>query len=78
MQNVKILENQDSVIVPVQRWKRMQNEIKSLRKRLKKAELMIDIKNTLTGLKRNLNDPNYNPGKEIEADEFLDELRNDK
>ena len=78
MQNVKILENQDSVIVPVQRWKRMQNEIKSLRKRLKKAELMIDIKNTLTGLKRDLNDPNYSPGKEIEADDFLDELRNDK
>lgn len=78
MQNVKILENQDSVIVPVQQWKRMQNEIKSLRKRLKKAELMIDIKNTLTGLKRDLNDPNYNRGKEIEADDFLDELRNDK
>lgn len=78
MENIKILENQDAVVVPLERWKRMQNEIKSLKKRLKKAELMVDIKQTLINLKRDLQGPNYNPNKEIEADDFLAELRNAK
>ncbi len=78
MENVKTLKKQDTVVVPAERWKRMQNEIKSLKKRLKKAELMVDIKTTLTELKRDLKDPNYDPGNEVEADEFLAELRNGK
>ena len=78
MQNVKIVGNQETVVIPAARLKRMQNEIKSLKKRLKKAELLVDIKHTLTDLKRNLKDPNYDSTKEIEADEFLAELRNGK
>lgn len=78
MQNVKTLKNQETVIIPTERLKRMQNEIKSLKKHLAKAELMVDIKQTLTGLKRNLNDPDYDSSNEIEADDFLGELRNGK
>jgi rRNA processing protein Krr1/Pno1 len=78
MENVKTLKNQDTVAVPVERLKRMQNEIKSLKKRLKKAELMVNIKQTLTELKRNLKDPNYDASNEVEADDFLAELRNGK
>ena len=78
MENIKVSKNQDTVVVPLQRWNRMQSEIKSLKKRVRKAELLVDIKQTLTELKRNLKDPNYDPGNEVEADDFLRDLRDGK
>jgi hypothetical protein len=38
MENIKVLKNQDTVVVPIQRWNRMQNEIKSLKKRVNEIE----------------------------------------
>jgi hypothetical protein len=76
MQNVQMSENKEAVIVPIKRWKKMKGEIASLKKRLKKAETLNDFRKSLTNLKHDLQDENYNVEKEVSADDFLAEMRN--
>ena len=71
-------ENKEAVIVPIKRWEKMKGEIANLKKRLKKAQMLNEFKKSLTNLKHDLQDENYNVEKEVSADGFLAEMRNAK
>lgn len=71
-------ENKEAVIVPIKRWEKMKGEIVSLKKRLKKAEILNDFRKSLTNLKHDLKNENYDVEKEVSIDNFLAEMRNPK
>lgn len=78
MQNIEYLENQNAVLVPLEQWEELQNELSRLKKRLKKAEVLIDFKNSLAELQNDLQSENYDANRELTADEFIAELENEQ
>lgn len=76
MQNIEYLKDQNAVLVPLEQWEKLQSELVKLKKRVKKAEILNNFKSSLTNLKKDLQDKNYDPQTEISADEFLAELNN--
>ncbi|MCW5959964.1 MAG: hypothetical protein KIS76_07360 [Pyrinomonadaceae bacterium] len=76
MQNIEYLKDQNAVLVPVEQWEKLQNELATLKKRVKKADVLIDFKSSLTNLKKDLQNENYDSQTEISADDFLAELKN--
>ena len=78
MENIQLIEGKNAVLVPIKKWERVQNELIQLRKRVNKAKVLSEIRNSLRDLEKDLRDPNYNPANEMSADEFLAELRNDQ
>jgi hypothetical protein len=77
MQNIQYLKDQDAVIVPIQYWKKLQNELLRLKKRVNKADILTDFKKSLTKLKKDLQNENYGANREISADDFLAQLKED-
>lgn len=65
MQNIEYLKDQNAVLVPLEQWEKLQNELAKLKKRVKKAEILTDLKNSLVKLKTDLRDENYNAKKEV-------------
>ncbi len=78
MENIQYLKDQEAVLVPIQQWEKLQNELVRLKKRVKKAEVLAEFKNSLTTLKKDLHDEKYDANRELSADEFLTQLRNEQ
>ena len=76
MQDIQYIKEKDAVLVPIERWEKLQNELARLKKRVKKAEILNSFKSSLTNLKKDLQDENYDSQTEISADDFLAELNN--
>lgn len=76
MQNIEYLKDQNAVLVPIEQWEKLQNELERLKKRVRKADILSDFKSSLTNLKKDLQDENYDPQTETSADNFLAELEN--
>jgi len=75
MQNIQYLKDQNAVLVPIQRWEKLQNELIKLKKRVKKAEILTEFKNSLSELKTDLHNENYDANAELSADEFLAQFK---
>ncbi len=78
MQNIQYLKDQDAVIVPIEQWKKLQNELARLKKRVNKADILTDFKKSLTDLKKDLQNENYDANCEISADDFLARLKDEQ
>ena len=78
MQNIQYLKDQNAVLVPLQQWEKLQNELAKLKKRVKKAEILTDLKTSLVELETDLRDKNYDANREVSADEFLARLKNEQ
>ncbi len=78
MQNIEYLKEQNAVLVPLQQWKKLQDELAKLKKRVKKSEVLTDLKKSLAELETDLRDENYNADKELSADNFLAQLKNEQ
>jgi conjugal transfer/entry exclusion protein len=78
MQNIEYLKDQNAVLVPVEQWEKLQNELIKLKKRLRKAEVLTDFKKSLSELKSNLRDEKYDANSETSADDFLARLKDEQ
>ena len=78
MQNIEYLKDQNAVLVPVEQWEKLQNELARLKKRLNKAHVLTDFKKSLSNLKTDLRDENYDAGNELSADEFITKLKDEQ
>ncbi len=78
MQNIQYLKDQDAVIVPIEQWEKLQNELVRLKKRVSKADILTDFKKSLTDLKKDLQNENYDAECEISADDFLAQLKDEQ
>ena len=54
MPNVEYLKDRNAVVVPVEQWEKLQNELVRLKKRVNKADVLTDFKKSLTELKSDL------------------------
>ncbi len=75
MQDIQYIKDKNAVLVPIERWEKLQNELVRLKKRVQKAEILNELKTSLTALKKDLRDENYDSEAEMSADDFLAELR---
>ena len=78
MQNIQYLKDQNAVLVPIQQWEKLQNELVKLKKRVKKAEILTEFKNSLSELKTDLRDKDYDANAELSADDFLTQLKDEQ
>ena len=78
MQNIEYLKDRNAVLVPVEQWEKLQSELVRLKKRVKKAKVLTDFKNSLSNLKTDLRDKKYDASSELSADEFIAELENEQ
>lgn len=78
MQNIQYLKDQDAVLVPIQQWEKLQNELVRLKKRVNKAKILTEFKNSLTELKKDLQNEKYDANDEISADDFLAQLKDEQ
>jgi hypothetical protein len=77
MQNIEYLKDQNAVLVPVEQWEKLQNELARLKKRLRKAEILTDFKNSFSKLKTDLRDEKYDAKRELAADDFIAKLKDE-
>lgn len=76
MSNIQNIKDKNAVLVPIKDWEKMNKELVRLRKRVKKAKILAEIKAAIITLQNDLK-----TGKEpkgIDAREFVNELRNEK
>lgn len=78
MQNIEYLKDQNAVLVPVEQWEKLQNELVKLKKRVKKADILNNFKTSLSNLKNDLSDENYNLTRELSADDFIAKLKDEQ
>ena len=78
MQNIEYLKDQNAVLVPVEQWEKLQNELVKLKKRVKKADILNNFKTSLSNLKNDLSDENYNLKRELSADDFIAKLKDEQ
>ena len=78
MENIQYLKEQDAVIVPIEHWEKLQRELSRLKKRVSKADVLTGFKKSLTKLKKDLQDENYNANCETTADDFLTRLKDEQ
>ncbi|MFN0277414.1 MAG: hypothetical protein ACKVRN_02315 [Pyrinomonadaceae bacterium] len=78
MPNVQILKEKDAVLVPIKDWEKMQREVVRLRKKVKKAEILQDIREAVLSLEADLKRPPNQRRITKTADEFIAELKNGK
>lgn len=76
MREIEIIEEKNAVLVPIEKWEKVQSELVRLRKKVKKAKFMGDLRSALLDLKHDLPRPDYDPADEITADELLESLKN--
>ena len=75
MQNIQYLKDQNAVLVPVEQWEKLQNELVRLKKRVRKAEVLNDLRTSLSNLKNDLRDQDFDANRELSADDFLTQLK---
>ena len=78
MPDIQYLKDQNAVLVPVEQWEKLQNELVKLKKRVKKAEVLTEFKNSLSNLKNDLSDEIYNSKRELSADDFITKLKDEQ
>ncbi len=78
MQNIQYLKDQDAVIVPIQYWEKLQNELLRLKKRVNKADILTDFKKSLTNLKKDLQNENADANRNLSADDFIAKLKDEQ
>lgn len=75
MQDIQYIKDKNAVLVPIERWEKLQSELVRLKKRVNKASILNDLKTSLTELKKDLRAGNSNSRTAVSADDFLAELR---
>ena len=78
MQNIQYLKDQNAVLVPVEQWEKLQNELVKLKMRVKKAEVLTDFKTALSKLKTDLRDNDFDANRELSADDFIAKLKDEQ
>lgn len=78
MQNIQYLKDQNAVLVPIEQWEKLQNELARLKKRLRKAEILTEFKDSLSKLESDLRREDYDQSTELSADDFLTQLKNEQ
>jgi hypothetical protein len=78
MQNIQYLKEQNAVLVPIEEWEKLQNELARLKNRVKKAKVLSDFKESLSELKNDLQSESYDSNQELSADEFIAALENEQ
>ncbi len=78
MQNIQYLKDQNAVLVPLEQWEKLQNELVKLKKRVRKAEVLTDFKTALSELKSDLRDKNFDANRNLSADDFIAELKDEQ
>ncbi len=78
MQNIQYLKDQDAVIVPIEQWEKLQNELVRLKKRVSKADILTEFKKSLTDLKKDLQNEKRDANCEISADDFMAQLKDEQ
>jgi hypothetical protein len=69
MPEVQHIKEKNAVLVPIEDWEKVQKELIRLRKRVKKAEILEDIRAAILSMKKN-------EKKGVDAREFVNELLN--
>ncbi len=78
MQNIQYLEDENAVVVPIEHWEKLQSELQRLKRRVNKADILNDFKKSLTKLKKDLQNENYDANCEISAAEFIAKLKDEQ
>lgn len=78
MRNIQIIKEKDAVLVPMKEWERVQSEIVRLRRKVKKAKILQDIRDNVLSLKADLNQPPHLRRFKMTAEELFAELKNGK
>lgn len=78
MQNIQYLKDQNAVLVPIEQWEKLQNELARLKKRVRKAQILTEFKDSLAELKTELRREDYDQNAEFSADDFLTQLKNEQ
>ena len=78
MQNIQYLKDQNAVLVPLEQWEKLQNELAKLKKRVKKADILTEFKDSLFALESDLRNENYDVKKELSADDFIAKLKDEQ
>jgi predicted nucleic acid-binding Zn-ribbon protein len=78
MQNIEYLKDRDAVLVPLEQWEKLQSELAKLKKRVKKSEILTDLKKSLAELETDLRDESYDAEKEISAADFIAKLKDEQ
>ncbi len=78
MQNIEYLKDQNAVLVPLEQWEKLQSELVKLKKRVKKSEVLTDLKKSLAELETDLRGENYDAGKELSADDLIAKLKDEQ
>jgi hypothetical protein len=78
MQNIQYIKEQNVVLVPIEQWEKLQKELARLKKRVKKAEILTDLKDALFELKSDLRDGEYDGNTELSAHAFLAQLEDEQ
>lgn len=76
MSNIQNIKDRNAVLVPIKDWEKMNKELVRLRKRVKKAKILAEIKAAVLALEKDLK-----TGKELkgrDAREFVNELIHEK
>ncbi len=76
MNNIQHIKEKNAVLVPVKDWEKMQKELIRLRKKVKKAKILQDIKEGVLAIEEDLKRPPHLRRLRKTADEFLAEIGN--
>ncbi len=78
MRNVQVIKEKNAVLVPVKKWEKVQDELVRLRKKVKKAKILQDIREAVLSLEADLKRPPHLREITMTADELIAELKNGK
>ncbi|MCC6328194.1 MAG: hypothetical protein IT174_06745 [Acidobacteria bacterium] len=78
MRNIQVIKEKDAVLVPMKEWERVQSEIVRLRRKVKKAQILQEIRDSVLSLKADLDRPPHLRKFKMTAEELFAELKNGK
>ena len=78
MQKLQHIKDNDSVLVPVKDWEKMQKELIRLKKKVKKAKILQEIRESILSLEADLRRPRHEREIRMTADDLIAELKNGK
>ena len=78
MQDIEVIKEKNAVLVPIEKWEKVQKELSRLRKKVRKAKILNDIKAAVISIEDDLKRPAHKRKIKKTAYEFLDELLNEQ
>ncbi len=72
MNNIQHIKDKNAVLVPIKDWEKLQKELARLRKRIKKATILTEIRAAVVALEKDIKNGAEAKGKD--AREFVSEL----